>query len=105
MAVEVRTEWPVFTASVMINRIRAPFRDLSDARKGGNHQRDTMEDAALGAFSVFFTQSPSFLDYPVRLQKERGCHNVTALFGMPQIPSAPQIRNLRDPVSPEHVTP
>lgn len=28
-----------------------------------------------------------------------------ALFGMHQIPCAPQIRNLLDPVSPEHVTP
>jgi hypothetical protein len=28
-----------------------------------------MEDAALSAFSVFFTQSPSFLDYQVRMQQ------------------------------------
>ena len=38
-------------------------------------------------------------------QKERGGNNAMALFGMHQIPCAPQIRNLLDPVSPEHVTP
>jgi hypothetical protein len=105
MVAEVTTELPRFTVSVMIERTGATFRDLPDARKGGNNQRYTMEDAALGAFSVFFTQSPSFLDYQVRMQKERGCNNATALFGMRQIPSAPQIRNLLDPVSPEQVTP
>jgi hypothetical protein len=105
MVANVTTEWPLFTASVLIERIRATFRELPDARKGGNNQRYTMEDAALDAFSVFFTQSPSFLDYQVRMQKERGCNNATALFGMHQIPSAPQIRNLLDSVSPEHVTP
>ena len=56
------TELPLFTAGVMIERICNTFRHLPDTRKGGNNQRYTMEDAALGAFAVFFTQSPSFLD-------------------------------------------
>lgn len=105
MVAGVTSEWPLLTTSVLIERIRATFRELPDARQGGNHQRYTLEDAALGAFAVFFTQSPSFLDYQVRLQKERGGNNAMALFGMHQIPCAPQIRNLLDPVSPEHVTP
>lgn len=92
------TELPLFTAGVMIERIRDTFRHLPDARKGGNNQRYTMEDAALGAFAVFFTQSPSFLDYQVRMQKERGRNNATALFGVQQIPSDQQIRNLLETV-------
>lgn len=39
------------------------------------------------------------------MQKERGRNNATALFGVQQIPSDQQIRNLLDPVSPEHVAP
>jgi hypothetical protein len=51
--------------------------------------------AVLSAFSVFFTQSPSFLDYRVRMQKQRGRNNAQSLFGVHQIPSDNQIRNLR----------
>jgi len=96
---------PPLTVDALVAAIRDTFRRLPDARKGGNNQRYTLEDAALSAFSVFFTQSPSFLDYQVRMQKERGCNNATALFGVPQIPSDQQIRNLLDPVPPESVAP
>ena len=64
-----------------------------------------MEDAALSAFSVFFTQSPSFLDYQVRMQCRLGKNNAQTLFGVHQIPSDNQIRNLLDPVPPETLFP
>ena len=64
-----------------------------------------MEDAALSAFSVFFTQRPSLLDYQVRMQRQRGKNNAQHLFGVHQIPSDNQIRNLLDPVSPQTVFP
>ena len=35
---------------------------LPDCRKGRNTQY-RLPDAALGAFGIFFTQSPSFLEY------------------------------------------
>ena len=41
----------------------------------------TMADAALGAFSVFFTQSPSFLDFQRTLQVAKGCNNALNLLG------------------------
>lgn len=94
-----------FTVAGLVEAVRASFRALPDARKGGNNQRYTMEDAGLGAFSVFFTQSPSFLDFQVRMQKERGCSNAATLFGVDRIPSAQQIRNLLDPVDPVHLAP
>lgn len=53
---------PPFTATSLIERIRITFRGFPDSRRGGNHQKYVIEDAALSAFSVFFTQSPSFLD-------------------------------------------
>ena len=55
-------ESAVLSAAILIERIRETFRALPDVRKGGNNQRYTLEDAALSAFAVFFTQSPSFLD-------------------------------------------
>ena len=97
------TELPQFTTSLLAEQVRRTFRRLPDGRKGGNNQRCTLEDAALSAFSVFFTQSPSFLDYQKRMQKERGRNNAASLFGVHRIPSDQQIRNLLDPASPEEV--
>lgn len=93
------------TAKVLIEQVRSTFEQLPDVRKGGPNQRYAMPDAALSAFAVFFTQSPSFLDYQERMQKDKGRNNASALFGVHQIPSDPQIRNLLDPVDPAHLAP
>lgn len=89
----------------MIQRIGAAFSVLPDTRGKSNNQRYEMADAALSAFSIFFTQSPSFLDSQVRMQKQQGKNNAASLFGVHQIPSDNQIRNLLDPVPPETLFP
>jgi hypothetical protein len=40
----------------------------------------------LSAFSVFFTQSPSFLDYQTRMEKAHGKNNAQSIFGIHKIP-------------------
>jgi hypothetical protein len=65
----------------------------------------SMADAAIGAFSVFFTQSPSFLDFQRTLEVTRECSNAQNLFGMTQTPSDNHIRHLLDPVPPSTVFP
>lgn len=75
------------------------FRQLPDPRTGAN-TRYSMDDAALGAFSVFFTQSPSFLAHQRDMQRRKGANNAQTLFGVAHIPSDPQIRNLLDGVDP-----
>ena len=94
-----------FTATHLIERIRTTFQEFPDGRRGGNHQRYTMEDAALSAFSVFLTQSPSLLDYQRRMQRRLGRNNAQSLFGVHQIPSDNQIRKLLDSVPPETLFP
>lgn len=64
-----------------------------------------MSDAALSAFAVFFSQSPSFLDSQVRMQKALGKSNASTLFGVHEIPCDNQIRKLLDPVPPETLFP
>ena len=91
--------------TTVVDTIRDVLCALPDARKGGNNQHQTMGDGALGAFSVFFLQSPSFLDFQVHMQKARGLNNAGSLFGIERVPSMQQIRNLLDPVSPAHVAP
>lgn len=78
------------------------FSDLPDPRRGQNTTY-RMRDAALGAFSVFFMQSASFLAHQQAMQDKQQRNNATSLFGLEQIPSDPQIRNLLDPVAPEHL--
>ena len=72
---------------------------LPDKRTGTNC-RYRVADAALSAFSVFFTQNPSFLSYQRKMAGNRGRSNAQSLFGVHQIPSDNHIRNLLDPVSP-----
>jgi hypothetical protein len=71
--------------------------------RNGRNKRYTMRDAALGAFSVFFMQYPSFLAYQRHMQQTKGHNNADSLFGVKRIPTDPQIRNLLDQVDPVHL--
>lgn len=97
----------LFTTANLINKTRLACENLPDSRKKAtaNNLKYAIADAALSAFSVFFTQSPSFLDYQTRMQKAHGKNNAQSIFGVHQIPSANQIRKLLDPVPPETVFP
>lgn len=61
----------------------------------------------MAAFSVFFMQSPSFLAHQRQLADGRGhgCSNCETLFGMGRIPSDNHVRDMLDPVAPEHFHP
>src|SRR5512139_690632 len=78
----------------------AAVTHLPDYRTGLHWVYD-IADAALGAFAVFFTQSPSFLAYQRDMQRRKGRNNAQSLFGIDQVPTDPQIRNLLDPISPD----
>ena len=83
----------------MLGILDGSFSNLPDPRRGQNTTY-SMRDAALGAFSVFFMQSASFLAHQQAMQDKQQRNNATSLFGLEQIPSDPQIRNLLDPVAP-----
>jgi len=76
---------------------------LPDPRHKGPNTRYTMQDAALGAFGIFFTQSPSFLEYQRRLQHTKGHNNAQTLLGVERIPCDNQVRTLLDPIAPRHL--
>jgi hypothetical protein len=75
-----------------------------DPRTGKN-TRYSMRDVALSAFSVFFTQSPSFLLYQRSMQRNKNCNNGRTLFGIEDIPTDTQIRNILDQVNYYHLDP
>lgn len=89
----------------LVERIREVFSELPDGRKKSNNRKYEMQDAALSAFAVFFSQSPSFLDHQIRMQNERGQSNANSLFGIDQIPSDNQIRNILDSVPAQELYP
>lgn len=90
------------TFDSLVQALRDAFADLPDYRTGNNITYEII-DAALGAFSVFFTQSPSFLQHQRDLERKKGKNNARSLFGIEDIPTPNQIRNLLDPISPHHL--
>ena len=92
------------TFNQLVGQLYSLFEQFPDSRFGDNI-RYSMADAAMGAFSVFFTQSPSFLDAQRTLQITAGCNNTQTLFGMVEIPSDNHIRNLMDGAPPSQLNP
>lgn len=86
----------------IVSFFRQVLKALPDKRTGKN-TRYGMEDAGLSAFSVFFTQNPSFLAYQWMMADSKGRSNAQSLFGVHQIPSDNHIRDLLDPVKPQSV--
>lgn len=86
----------------MIKGLEQTFEKFPEHRRGKNSQYE-IADAGMGAFSVFFTQSPSFLAYQRDLKLRKGRSNAEKLFALRDIPSDNQIRSLLDPISPSHL--
>ena len=83
----------------MLASLRCSLEAVPEHRTGLNTQYEIV-DAGLGAFSVFYLQSPSFLAYQQRMRQSEGRDNAKSMFGIEGIPSDGQIRNLLDPVDP-----
>jgi hypothetical protein len=92
------------TLSDITKKMRDTFQNFVDPRTGKNKMY-SMVDAALSAFSIFFMQSPSFLEYQRTLEQTHGRNNARSLFGTHEIPSDNQIRNLLDHTPPTAVEP
>ena len=92
------------TFDALTQALHRSLDPLPDTRRGKNILY-AVKDAALGAFAVFFTQSPSFLAHQQALRQAKGTSNAHSLFGITQIPCDNQIRTLLDRVSPKHLFP
>ena len=84
--------------------LRQILGGLPDPRTGDNPSY-AMADIGLGAFSVFYTQSPSFLTHQQSRQKAKGQSNAQSLFHLKKIPSNNHLRQTLDPVPPEQLFP
>jgi len=82
----------------LIQFLRSSLHDLLDERRPGNNTKYQVEDAVMAAFSIFFTQSASFLEHQRLMKSNKGKDNAESLFSIEKIPCDNQIRNLLDPV-------
>jgi hypothetical protein len=88
----------------LVTHFRQKLSPFPDKRIGKN-TRYRMEDTELSAFSVFFTQSPSFLAVQRSMRDRQGRDNAQSLFGVIKIASDNHIRDLMDDVTAEFVLP
>lgn len=88
----------------LVGGLRQVLAKLPDCRKGKNLSYE-MGDFGLSAFSVFFTQCPSFLAHQKAMQQAKAENNATSFFEITQIPSDNQIRQMLDPVEPQALYP
>ena len=85
--------------SKLVHILERSLVGIPEHRTGDNTVYE-IKDAGLSAFSVFFTQSPSFLAHQRAMQRKKHKNNARSLFGVGDIPSDGQIRNILDPVDP-----
>jgi len=81
--------------SGLMQLLKGVLGDLPELRKGKN-KTYRIQDAAMGAFAVFFMQSASFLANQKAMQTREGRNNASSMFGLKHIPSDNQIRNMLD---------
>lgn len=75
--------------------MRAQFRQVPDAR---DPQRITwqLHDVLLSGFAMFFFQHPNLLQFQQSMAKRTGQSNLQRLFGVKEVPSDTQMRELLD---------
>ena len=81
------------------------FKTLPDNRRPSNATKYSIESAFMGALSVFINQDASFLSHQARLRQGNGIDNFSTIFGIAEIPSANQIRNILDNSCPSSLLP
>jgi hypothetical protein len=97
----VRFDVRVDILPTLFGDLRRCFESFPDPRRGQPNSVYSMADIGLAAFSIFFTQSPSFLAFQRALEEGHGRSNCQSLFEMPRIPSDNHIRAMLDPAKPE----
>jgi len=88
----------------LVGELRRTLAGLYDKRTRNNTQY-SMETIGLSAFSVFFTQCPSFLAYQKAMEKSKGQSNAQTLFQIEETPTDNHIRDMLDPVEPQALFP
>lgn len=79
----------------MLDDIRAAANEVSDTRQPGKVSY-SLPDCYLSAFALFFLQDPSVLEFQRRFQDQIQRNNLSTVFGIDEIPSDSQLRDVLD---------
>lgn len=93
-----------FTFDSLIKELRSVINNFPDKRTGTNLHH-SMSDIALSAFSLFFTQNPSYRKFQRDMEKTSVQSNAQSLFQISKIPSDNHIRDIMDVVEPKQLYP
>lgn len=88
----------------IVKLMRKNFDKLPDKRSN-KHQTYSMTDIALSAFSVFYFQSGSWLNFQRNMLSSSGRSNAKSLFDIENIPSDNHIRDTLDGINTKELQP
>src|SRR6266851_833158 len=88
------------TLEAIVELLATTFGELEDPR-AADQLTYPLHDTLMSGFALMFFPHPSLLPFQRALQqKRRRCHLQT-IFGVPEVPSDTQMREIRDGVEPE----
>ena len=92
------------TLEAMIELLSVTFRLMPDARRPDRVDY-SLHDTLLSGFAMLFFQHPSLLEFQRKMQQRRGRCNLETLFGVTEVPSDTQMREILDGIPTELLRP
>ena len=89
----------IFNQLILI--IKKNIAIYPDIREANNNTKYTLEEIVLSAFALFFFQSPSWLEFQTKMQKQRALNNARSFFGIKNIPTSNHISAIIDELNPK----
>ena len=88
----------------MIDLLSDTFGHLADPRCPARIDY-SLHGTLLSGFAMMFFQYPSLLEFQRKMKQRRGRYNLETIFGVTQVPSDTQMRDILDGVAPELLRP
>ncbi len=89
------------SADALFRSIHQSFQGIPDPRTG--KPTISLPDALMSGLAMFALKDPSMLAFDQRRQADE--ENLRMIFGMQNVPSDTRMREILDPVDPEHLRP
>src|SRR5262245_48330990 len=92
------------TLEAMVTLLSTTFGHIPDTRHR-DHVNYSLHDTLMSGFAMMFFQHPSLLEFQRKMQQRRGRCNLETIFGVHEVPSDTQMREILDGVPPELLRP
>lgn len=90
------------TLEAIVELLATTFGAVEDAR-AAEHLSYALPDTLMSGFAMMFFQHPSLLQFQRAMEKKRQRCNLQTIFGVKDVPSDTQMREILDAVKPEPV--